>query len=101
MVTFAGGVYKDLTDSHIVTSFLQSAHRQVARLNPVPKSVLLDIHDALFSEDMDENNLVKLRDFTYILLSFTAFLRYDEASQVRRHHLHLYNDYMVSGFAQK
>ena len=39
-------------------------------------------------------NLSALRDYMYILLSFTGFLRYDEASQVRRQHLHLYYDYL-------
>ena len=92
------GGYSDPTKSAIVEAILDSAYRISAKPTthkvPVTKPMLQDVHNSLF-KDVVDSNLSDVRDFTYILLSFTGFMRFDEASSIRRHHLHLYFDYMM------
>ena len=40
-------------------------------------------------------SLVQLRDFTYIITSFAGFLRFDEASKIRRSHIHLSLNHLI------
>ena len=92
------GGYPDPTATPVVSTLLQSAYRQLAKpvlhKNPLTKSILQDIHDSMFSYD-SLYTVQNLRDFAYILLSFSGFLRFDEASKVRRKDLHLMFDYLV------
>ena len=45
--------------------------------------------------DSQDINLTNLRDYCYILVSFLGFLRFNEASRIRREHLHLFYDYLA------
>ena len=60
---------------------------------PVTKKVLYDIHRFLFPNGQTEN-LLDIRDFVIILLSFVGFFRFEEISKIQRNHLHLFFDYM-------
>ena len=60
---------------------------------PVTKDMLVKLHQKLFVESC--TMLLKdLRDFLYILLSFTGFLRFDEASRIRRSDISLHEDFL-------
>ena len=92
------GGFSDPSKRTVVVSILDSAYKQLSKpvqhKLPVTKDILSDIHDSMF-EESDEWNLACLRDFSYILLSFSGFLRYDEAANVKRNHLHIMHDYMI------
>ena len=85
------------TDNDNVKSVMESAkrryHTPVVHKTPVTRDMLVNIHDYMF-QDPKNRNLVNLRDFTYILISFKGFLRYSEASHIRREHLILHYDYV-------
>ena len=97
------GGYEDPSKSQLVKSILESAYRQsvkpVIHKVPVTKQILQDIHDVLFG-GQSSFKLTDVRDFCYILLSFTGFMRFDEASSIRRQHLHLFFDYMLLDIPQ-
>ena len=92
------GGYPDPTKTSVVDTLLQSAYRQLAQpvthKNPLTKEILQDIHDSMFISD-NSINLTKLRDFSYIMLSFSGFLRFDEASKVKRSDIIFNYDYLV------
>ena len=91
------GGHKVPTDNSIVKNVMDSAKRRyhvpVLHKTPVTSDMLVDIHDEMFKTEEDKN-LLNLRDFTYILISFKGFLRFSEASQIRREHLVLHYDYI-------
>ena len=91
------GSFEDPTKTTVVSAISESAYKQsarpVAHKKPVTKQVLQDIHDTLFNKN-DKHILSDIRDFVYILLSFSGFLRFNEASNVRRNDLHLFFNYM-------
>ena len=78
---------------------MQATTRQltkpVVHKNPVTKDMLHKLHEHM-NVASDQVSFLDLRDWVYILLSFFAFLRFDEASNVRRKDLHLYHDYFSS-----
>ena len=81
------GGHSNPIHSNIVQTLLSSAHRmndnKVKHKTPVTKDMLLKLHESMVAEDKYKN-LHNLRDFTYILLSFTGFMRFDEAAHIRR-----------------
>ena len=89
--------YDDPTGNTLVKVFIQSAFRQLAapvvHKTPVTKEMLVKLHDKLFVQNVS-NSLKDTRDFLYILLSFTGFLRFDEASRVRRSDVKLHEDFL-------
>ena len=92
------GGYPDPSTSAVVTPILQSAYRQLAKptvhKNPLTKDILQNIHDSMFPPG-SPYDLLKLRNFSYILISFTGFLRFEEASNIKRHNLHIMHDYLI------
>ena len=90
------GGHDNPIDTSVVQNILQSANRQVAKpvfhKKPITKETLFTLRNSFPIEHSDWN-LCQLRDFLYILMSFTAFLRYHEASQIRRDDLCLNIDY--------
>ena len=91
------GGFPDPSKKAVVISMLDSAYKQLTKpvqhKHPITKDILSDMHDFMF--ESGEWNLACLRDFSYILLSFSGFLRYDEAANVKRSHLHIMHDYMI------
>ena len=91
------GGHKVPTENNIVQNVMDSAkrryHTPVVHKTPVTRDMLVDLHNSMFQSEEDKN-LVNLRDFTYILISFKGFLRFSEASQIRREHLVLHYDYI-------
>ena len=93
----------DPTRSEIVQAVLDSIKRrlsqQVKHKKPVTKDMLVQLHDMLMN-DVDKVTITKLRDFVYILISFAGFLRFDEASRIKRHHVQLHFDYLCINVAR-
>ena len=92
------GGYINPIQTDIVQTLLDSALRMntapVKHKTPVTKDMLLALHETMVEGQLYEN-LHNLRDFTYILLSFTGFMRFDEAAHIRRSDLHLFFDSMT------
>ena len=91
------GGFQDPSESHLFQTLLQGVKRttpgDVTHKKPVEKERLYKLHDMLFSQG--KMLLKDVRDFTYILLSFYGFLRFDEASKVKRCNIQLNCDYFV------
>ena len=91
------GGFDDPGDSHLIKTILEGIKRtkggNVTHKKPVTKCMIRLLHDKLTLRG--NMSLVELRDFTYILLSFCGFLRFDEASNIKRCHITLNFNYFA------
>ena len=91
------GGYASPTDSQLVDIFMDSASKQiptqVKHKRPVTKEMLQLLHNDLVNENASMS-LHNMRDFVYILISFLGFLRFSEASSLRRQDVCLNYDFV-------
>ena len=91
------GNYHNPAHSTCVQTLLEGAKRacKVAPRQKLPIQMEM-IEKMLYDVGTKGNNLnlLELRDITYILLGYAGFLRYDEASSIRRSRLHIFYDWI-------
>ena len=84
--------YADPTDCSRV-KFLQDASKRVMHKPVIKKDIISPgVIKSLFAKYHSSEDLAVIRDLAMIILSFTAFLRYDELSNLRCNDVTFHND---------
>ena len=88
------GNYVDPCVSTLVTEIFEAGKRLSPKNRNRKEPINVDDLRSLFEYLYKPDDLTKLRLWTMVILMFTAFLRFDEASNIRRDDITFYDDYI-------